>query len=299
MTAPATLEAAAGPMVRAGRLGGRYAFWRRFLRHTGALTGGCLLALLVGMAVFAPWVAPFDPLAVNPLRILEPPAWPNLFGTDTVGRDLLSRVIHGARYSLWLGFVSVAISLTLGTTLGVLAGYRGGWTDTLISRLIDVLLAFPGLLLTMLAIFTLGPSLVNAMIAIGVAGSPSFARVVRAEVLAAREHLYVDAARTIGARDGAIMFRHILPNVIAPAIVISTLRIGTAVIYGASLSYLGLGAQAPAPEWGLLLNQGRSFMSVAWWLSFFPGLAVMTTVLATNLLGDGLRDLLDPRLRRG
>lgn len=273
-------------------------FWRRFLRHKGALTGGVIMLLLILLSLFPDLFAPYDPIENDVMSILQPPSLLHPFGTDAVGRDVLSRVIHGTRHSLYLGLISVSISLTAGTVLGVVAGYFRGWTDTLISRFVDILLAFPGLLLSMLFIFTFGPSLANAMIAVGIAGIPSFARVTRGEVLSASQNLYVESARASGAPDFLIMFRHVLPNVIAPSIIIATLRIGTAVLYGASLSYLGLGAQAPTPEWGLLVNTGRGFMQIAPWLALFPGLAIALSVLGMNLLGDGLRDLLDPRLRQ-
>lgn len=273
-------------------------FWRRFLRHKGAMTGGIIILFLVLLSLFPDLFAPYDPVENDVMAILMPPSAAHPFGTDSLGRDMLSRVIHGTRHSLYLGLVSVSISLTAGTVLGVMAGYFRGWADNLISRFIDILLAFPGLLLSMLFIFSFGPSLVNAMIAVGIAGIPSFARVTRGEVLSASQNLYVESARASGAPDSLIMFRHVLPNVIAPTIIIGTLRIGTAVLYGASLSYLGLGAQPPTPEWGLLVNSGRGFMQMAPWMSLSPGLAIALSVLGMNLLGDGLRDLLDPRLRQ-
>jgi peptide/nickel transport system permease protein len=269
---------------------------RRMVRHRGLMIGGIMLLVMTVITVASPLVAPFDPLEIDPSSILSPPGYPHLLGTDTLGRDLFSRVVYGGRISLMLGLISVSISLMLGVLLGVLAGYFGGKTDEITMRFVDVLLAFPGLLLAMLAVFALGIGLRNAMIAVGVSGIPLFARVTRGEVLAAKENLYVEAARAIGAPESTILWRHLLPNIITPNIVIATLRIGTAIIFGASLSFLGLGAQAPTPEWGLMLSQGRGFLVLAWWMSFAPGLAVFLVVMASNLFGDGLRDVFDPRL---
>jgi peptide/nickel transport system permease protein len=269
---------------------------RRMLRHRGLVVGGTLLLGIVILTVFAPAIAPFDPLGVDVTAIMSPPSARHLLGTDALGRDLFSRVLHGGRVSLMLGVISVAISLSAGVLLGILGGYFGGRVDEVIMRFIDVLLAFPGLLLAMLAVFALGVSLTNAMIAVGISGIPLFARVTRGEVLTAKENLYVEAARALGAPDRVILWGHLLPNIITPNIVVATLRIGTAIIFGASLSFLGLGAQAPTPEWGLMLSQGRGFLSVAWWMSFAPGLAIFLTVMASNLLGDGVRDVFDPRI---
>lgn len=274
----------------------RRALWRRMVRHRGLVISGALGLVLTGLAIGAPVIAPYDPLEVDPGAILSPPGVAHLLGTDTLGRDLFSRVIYGGRISLLLGVISVSISIAFGVLLGVLAGYPGGKTDELIMRFIDILLAFPGLLLALLAVFALGIGLRNAMIAVGISGIPIFARVTRSEVLSAKETLYVEAARAIGAPERVVVWRHLLPNVITPTIVIATLRVGTAITFGASLSFLGLGAQAPAPEWGLMLSQARGFLAVAWWLSVAPGLAIFLVVMATNLFGDGLRDVLDPRL---
>lgn len=292
MAAPALASPTAPGTARTpGRL-----LVRRLVRHRGLMIGGAMLLAISVMAAAAPVVAPFDPLEIDPTAILAPPGYPHLLGTDTLGRDLFSRVVFGGRISLLLGLISVSISLVLGVLLGVLAGYFRGRTDEVIMRFIDVLLAFPGLLLAMLAVFALGVGLRNAMIAVGISGIPLFARVTRAEVLAARENLYVEAARAVGAPERVILRRHLLPNVITPNIVIATLRVGTAIIFGASLSFLGLGAQAPTAEWGLMLSQGRGFLALAWWMSFAPGLAIFLVVMACNLFGDGLRDVFDPRL---
>ncbi|MGH7416676.1 MAG: ABC transporter permease [Candidatus Rokuibacteriota bacterium] len=280
---------------KTGRSPGR-AMLRRMARHRGLVIGGVLLLILAAAAVLAPLVAPHDPLAIDPAGIMVRPGARHLLGTDTLGRDLFSRVVYGGRISLLLGLISVAVSLIFGVLLGVLAGYFGGKVDEVILRFVDVLLAFPGLLLALLAVFALGIGLRNAMIAVGISGIPLFARVTRGEVLSAKQNLYIEAARAIGAPEPVLIWRHLLPNIITPNIVLATLRVGTSIIFGASLSFLGLGAQAPAPEWGLMLSQGRGFLAVAWWMSFAPGLAIFLVVMASNLFGDGLRDVLDPRL---
>lgn len=269
---------------------------RRFLRHRGGMLGGILLALLVLMAVFAPALAPYDPFAVDPMVALMPPSGDHLMGTDTLGRDLFSRVIFGARISLRLGIVAVSIAMSVGIMLGLVAGYYGGFVDSLFMRFVDILLAFPPLVLALIAVFALGPGLTNAMIAVGIAAIPAYARVTRGEVLSAKQNLYVQAAQAVGATHRLVILRHVLPNIIAPNIVVAALGTGTAILAGSALSFLGLGAQAPLPEWGLMLAQGRGFMRLAWWLTFFPGLGIMLTVMSLNLLGDGLRDVLDPRL---
>jgi peptide/nickel transport system permease protein len=217
-------------------------------------------------------------------------------GTDQFGRDLFSRVLYGAQLSLRIGIISVVIGLFTGTFLGLVSGYYGGWWDRIIMRFIDAMLAFPGIMLALAIVATLGSSLNNVMIAVGVAYIPTYTRLVRSTVLANKEEIYVLAAQSVGARTPRILLRHILPNILAPIIVLSTVSIGTAIISAASLGYLGLGAQPPTPEWGLILNQGRSHMRQAWWISTFPGLMIMVTVFAINMLGDGLRDALDPRM---
>lgn len=269
---------------------------KRFLRHRGGMLGAILLLALVTVAIFAPYIAPYDPLEISPMDALVPPSWEHPMGTDTLGRDMLSRVIFGSRISLRLGLVAVAIAMSLGVTVGIVAGYFGGTVDGMLMRGIDILLAFPSLILALIAVFALGPGLTNAMIAVGIAAIPAYARVTRSEVLSAKQNDYVQAAEAIGARDLKVMVRHILPNIIAPNIVIAALGTGTAILTGSALSFLGLGAQAPLPEWGLMLSQGRGFMQLAWWLTFFPGLGIMLTVVSLNLLGDGLRDVFDPRL---
>jgi len=271
--------------------------FRRLQRNKGAILGLIILVLISLISVFAPLVATHNPIDAVFEESLLPPSSEHLMGTDVLGRDIYSRVIYGSRISLQLGFVSVAIAAFFGTVLGLQSGYFGGWLDMVVMRIIDVMLAFPGLLLAMGIVAGLGFSLTNAMIAVGISAIPGYTRVVRGSVLVIKENLYVDAARVIGCRDLAIMFRHILPNAMAPIIVLSTLGIARAIITGSALSFLGLGAQPPTPEWGAMLNHGRQWLRQGWWVTTFPGLAIMITVLSINMLGDGLRDALDPRLR--
>jgi ABC-type dipeptide/oligopeptide/nickel transport system permease subunit len=249
------------------------------------------------VSVLAPVLAPYDPLAIDPMGALQPPSFEHPMGTDPIGRDVLSRVLFGGRISLVVGLVSVGISLAIGVILGLLAGYFGGTVDNVIMRLMDMMLAFAGILLALTIVAVLGPGLTNVMLAVGISGIPNFARLVRGSVLSAKENLYVEAARSIGIRSGRIIFRHILPNVMAPVIVLATLAYGWAILSAASLSFLGLGAQPPTPEWGIMLSDGRGYLREAPWVTFFPGFAIMLTVLSANVLGDGLRDALDPRQR--
>jgi peptide/nickel transport system permease protein len=288
-------ERIALPTARIGR--GR-ALWQRLRQSKGALVGIVILAVLAIVAVAAPLIVPFDPIKISDNALFSPGS-PYFFGTDQYGRDILSRIISGARISLTIGLISVGIAATFGVTIGLLAGYYGGWVDALLMYVINVMLAVPGILLA-LAIVTIrgNPNLTNLMIAVGIAGIPTYARLVRGSVLAAKENVYVDAARVSGAPTRIILIRHLLPNVIAPVIVATTLGTGTAILAAASLSFLGLGSQPPSPEWGRMLSEGRGYLRDQWWISTFPGLAIMLTVLAMNLLGDGLRDALDPRLRR-
>lgn len=292
-----TAQIAAPPAASQSLRSSRRHLLRRMARHRGLVLGGVMLLAIIALAALAPLISPYNPLAIDPGAIMAPPSAKHLLGTDTLGRDLLSRVLAGGRISLLLGLISVTISLVLGVILGVVAGYFGRTIDEVLMRLVDVLLAFPGLLLAMLAVFALGVGLTKAMIAVGISGIPLFARVTRGEVLSAKQNLYVEAARALGAPERVILWRHLLPNIITPNIVIATLRVGTAIIFGSSLSFLGLGAQAPTPEWGLMLSQGRGFLGLAWWISFAPGLAIFLTVMAGNLLGDGIRDVLDPRMQ--
>lgn len=271
---------------------------QRLVRNRGAIAGASVLLVLVVLALSADAVVPYDPTEIIAGDRLRSPELAHPFGTDAFGRDVLIRIIHGSRISLQLGIISVAIGAGLGVTIGLVSGYYSGWTDRIIMRGIDVMLAFPGILLALVIVAILGPDLNNAMIAVGLAAMPHYTRVVRGSVLAARELQYVEAARIVGCRDRVVMFRHILPNVLAPVIVLATLGVASAIIAGAALSFLGLGAKPPTPEWGAMLSEGRAYLRAAPWITTFPGAAIMVTVLAINLLGDGLRDALDPRMRR-
>lgn len=270
---------------------------RELSRNKTTLAGLLILSVIVATAVLAPVIAPYDPISISPADSAVSPSLDHLMGTDILGRDIFSRVIYGGRISLWLGIVSVSIACSLGLIFGILAGYYGGIVETVIMRGADMMLAFPSFLLALTILFSLGQSIVNVMIAVGLASVPGYTRIVRGSVLLAREQEYVTAARTIGCTDRRLMYRHLLPNVVAPVIVISTLGIAWAIITSASLSFLGMGVQPPTAEWGSMVNDGMRHLSRAWWISSFPGLTIMITVLAINLLGDGLRDTLDPRLR--
>ena len=274
----------------------RNMFAIRMLRNRMVLFWVIVLLLLVISAVFAPLVAPQDPLEQS-ADLLEPPSREHLFGTDELGRDILSRVIFGARISLTVGFVAVAMAGVVGTIVGLLAGYSGGAVDSVAMRIVDVLLAFPGIILAILIMATLGPSLVNVMVAVGISAIPWYARTVRAATLVVKETDYVLAVRALGATAPRIMVRHILPNVVTPVIVLATIGIAGAILAISGLSFIGLGAQPPSPEWGSMLSQARIYLQRAWWITTFPGLAIMISVLAINIVGDALRDALDPRLR--
>jgi ABC-type dipeptide/oligopeptide/nickel transport system permease subunit len=271
---------------------------RQLVRNRAAMLGAIILAIQVFVAIFAPWVAPHDPIRQNLPQALQPPSAEYWLGTDEVGRDILSRIIFGTRISLRVGLISVAVASVIGVTLGLIAGYYGRTVDDLILRITDIWLAFPGILLALAVIAVLGPSLFNVMIAVGLSAVPTYIRVTRGSVLSVREMDYVLSARAVGCPAPHIMTRHILPNILPSLIVLATLGVGGAILAAAALSFLGLGAAPPTPEWGAMLTLGREFIRRAWWLTTFPGLAIMITVLGINLLGDGLRDALDPRLRR-
>ena len=286
------------PIITAARPSLNRMVLRRLLRNRGALVGGAILLVLLAAAVGAPWLTVRDPLEMNPPERMLSPDAQHWFGTDNFGRDIFTRVLYGTRISLPMGLISVGLALGISLVSGLLAGYYGGWTDAFVMRAVDVMLAFPGLLLALAIVATLGPSLENAMIAVGLSAAPTFIRVVRAGVLSAREFDYVEAARAVGAPDYIIMARHILPNIIAPVIVLATLGVASAMITGAALSFLGLGAKPPTPEWGAMLSEARNYLRLAPWTTTFPGLAIVVAALAINLLGDGLRDALDPRANR-
>jgi len=271
--------------------------FKRLRRSKSATLGGIILAALVAAAFLAPLLTPYEPLEMNPVDRLQPPNARHWLGTDVFGRDLLTRILFGSRISLQTGLISVTIAILIGVPLGLVAGFYGGLIDRSMMRIVDLMLTFPGILLALVLIAILGPDLFNAMLAVGISASPTFARVVRAAVLSSKEHTYVEAARAVGCTNLRIMLRHILPNTLAPIIVLGTLGVAGAIIAAAALSYLGLGARPPTPEWGALLSEGRNYLRVAWWMTTFPGLAIMTAVLSINLLGDGLRDALDPRLQ--
>ncbi len=279
-------------------------FWYYFSENRGAVIGFWLFVLLVIVALLAPLIAPHLPYEQYRDAVLVPPFWEDggqaafPLGTDPVGRDMLSRLLYGARYSLFIGVVVTTIALVGGIFIGVIAGYFGGWIDTVIMRIMDVILAFPSLLLALVLVAVLGPGLTNAMIAIALVLQPHFVRLTRAAVMTEKGREYVTAARVSGAGSLRLMFRTILPNTTAPLIVQATLSFSSAILDAAALGFLGMGAQPPTPEWGTMLAEAREFILRAWWVVTFPGLAILITVLAINLVGDGLRDALDPKLKR-
>lgn len=275
----------------------RFELVRQTLRNRSALLGLSIIALLVLVAIFAPLITPYDPILIDPSQALQSPSATHLFGTDQYGRDIFSRVVAGTYLSLSVGLISVGIAVVVGVVVGLLSGYYGGWLDTLLMRIIDVMLAFPGILLALTIVSILGPNLTNLMISVGISSIPTYARLTRGSVLSAREEVYVNAAQSIGVPNARILARHILPNVVAPIIVTATLGVGGAILWAAALSFLGLGSQPPTPEWGRMLSEGRQYLRDHWWISTFPGVAIMVTVLAMNILGDGMRDVLDPRLK--
>ena len=272
--------------------------WRpAWLRSPLTVAGLVLVALLILIAVFAPVIAPADPINQILSSRLKPPSAVNWLGTDQLGRDMLSRMIYGARISLLIGIVVVGISASVGTFVGLTAGYAGGWLDEILMRVTDTFFAFPALILAMAISGALGPSLTNAMIAIAVVSWPVYARLIRAQVLSLREREYVEAARSLGASSQQIVWQHILPNCLAPLMVQATFDLGGAILSAAGLSFIGFGTQPPTAEWGVMISEGRNYIATQPWLSLFPGLAILFTVAAFNLIGDGLRDAFDPRLR--
>lgn len=279
-------------------------FWYSFRANRGAVIGLVVVVVMLLMALFAPWIAPHSPDATNSAVFLKPPAWQAggsaqyLLGTDAIGRDILSRLIHGARLSLSIGLGVVILSLVVGITLGLVAGFARGITDIVIMRLMDIVLTLPSLLLAIVVVAILGPGLVNAMLAVAVVLLPHYVRITRASVIAEVSKDYVTAARVSGAGTLRLMFSEVLPNCAAPLIVQASLGVSTAILDAAALGFLGLGAQPPAPEWGTMLADAREFVLRAWWVVTFPGLMILAAVLAFNLLGDGLRDALDPKLKK-
>ena len=271
--------------------------WRRFRRSPGALVGAVVVGAIALIAVFAPLVAGTDPLAQHVALGAQPPSGAHWFGTDKLGRELFARIVYGARISIQIGFVAVGLAITAGTLVGLVAGYAGKRTESLLMGAMDLMLAFPSIILAIGITTILGPSITNLMIAVGIVYVPQYARLARAAVLAVKEHEFIEAARAIGAATPTILARHILPNILAPLLVQATLGIATAELEAAGLSYLGLGARPPAPEWGAMLNDARDYWISAPWALIFPGLSITTLVLGFNLLGDGLRDALDPKQR--
>lgn len=272
-------------------------FYRKLRKNKLAMVGGYIIIFYFLVAIFAPLLAPHDPYQVDLVNKLKKPSLEYLMGTDDKGRDVLSRLIYGTRLSLSVGFVAVFIGAFFGIILGLLAGYYGKWIDAIIMRVVDVLLAFPGILLALGIVSALGPGLINVMIAIGIFSIPMFARIVRGSTLSVKKLEYIDAIRSLGASDARIIFLHIFPNVVSPIIVQASLRLATAILTASGLSFLGLGAQPPLPEWGAMLSNGRDFLFNVPTLALFPGLAISTLVIAFNIFGDGLRDALDPRMK--
>ncbi|WP_068108753.1 ABC transporter permease subunit [Tropicimonas marinistellae] len=279
-------------------------FWFYFRENRGAVVGLWVFLAFLFVAVFAPLLAPHDPTLQYRDHLLQPPAWQEggewrfVLGTDALGRDLLSRLLHGARYSFFVGIVVVVVAASGGITVGLLAGFAPKWLDSIIMRTMDVILAFPSLLLALVLVAILGPTLLNAMIAIAIVLQPHYVRLTRASVLAERHKDYVTSAKVVGASRWRMMFVTVLPNCLAPIIVQAALSFSTAILDAAALGFLGMGAQPPTPEWGTMLAEAREFILRAWWVVTFPGLAILITVIAINLMGDGLRDALDPKLKR-
>jgi len=288
-----TSELALNPMARARRSWWSLApRWRNPIGIAGAIV--VLLTILIALA--APLIAPYDPDSQGSDRLL-PPSWDNLMGTDELGRDTFSRIVYGSRVSLQVGIIAVLIALVIGALLGIVAGFFGGRLDSWLMRGVDILFAFPGLVLAIVIAGLLGASRTNAMIAIGVVYAPAFARVIRGSVLSVMNEPYVEAGRVAGATNGRLVRQHVLPNIIAPLIVMTTVYLSSAILSEAALSFLGLGTQPPQPSWGGMLNLARTYMEISPWMAIFPGLAIMVVVLGFNFLGDGLRDIFDPRLR--
>ena len=293
------------PGTGAGRLGEanrvRATRWRllagRFCANRGSLAGVAVLAVLVIAAVFAPLFTSYRYDRIDVLHVFGPPTRAHWFGTDQFGRDVWTRVLYGGRISLLVGLIATAVGGGLGVPVGLVAGSMRGWVDDVLMRVLDVMLAFPGLLLAIGIVVVLGTGLTNLMIAVGISTMPGFARVVRGAVLAARENEYVLAARAVGCTSLSLMYRHILPNVMAPIIVLASLNVANAILAGATLNFLGMGAKPPSPEWGIMLSDGRDTLARAWWISVFPGIAIMLTAMSINFIGDGLRQALDPKMK--
>jgi peptide/nickel transport system permease protein len=273
-------------------------FWPRLKRNRLALSGGLVVLILFAVSILAPLIAPYEPNAINAWSVLSPPSWQHWCGTDELGRDVLSRLIHGARISLKVGFVAVGIAVSIGTIVGLVSGYYSGLVDATLMRFVDIMLCFPTFFLILAVITVREPSIWNIMIVIGLTGWMGVSRLVRAETLSIREMDFITAARCIGCSDARIIFRHILPNVMSPVLVSASLGVAGAILTESALSFLGIGVLPPTPSWGNILTSGKDFIEFAWWLSLFPGISILITVLAYNLLGEGIRDALDPRVKR-
>jgi peptide/nickel transport system permease protein len=273
-------------------------FWKRFRKNRLALVGAVIVIFLFIVAIFAAFIAPYDPGQINIRRILDEPSAEHIFGTDALGRDVLSRMVFGSRISLMVGFVAVGIATAIGIFLGALAGYYGRWVDALIMRFVDIMLCFPTFFLILAVIALLEPNIWNIMIIIGITGWMGVARLVRAEFLSLKQRDFATAEKALGARDLRIIFGHILPNALAPVLVSATLGVAGAILTESALSFLGIGVQPPTPSWGNILTAGKDNIEIAWWLSLYPGLAILITVLGYNLLGEGIRDAIDPRLKQ-
>ncbi|MEK4023960.1 MULTISPECIES: ABC transporter permease [unclassified Sporosarcina] len=271
--------------------------WKRFKKNRFAFVGFLLIALILIVALLAKWIVPFDPYYMDPNSTLTAPNSEHWFGTDQFGRDIFSRILYGTQISLKVGLIAVGFSLFFGTIIGIVAGYFGGKIDQILSRITDVLFSFPDILLALVIMAILGPSLTNLMIAIGIVYTPIFARIARGAVLNIRDSLYIEAARSMGVNSFQIMLRHILPNSLAPLIVQVTLSFAFAILAEAALSFLGLGVSPDTPSWGIMLSEAKDWMEISWWTAIFPGIAITLSVLSFNIMGDGLRDALDPRLK--
>lgn len=269
----------------------------KFVRNRVALASSFCLILILLAVLFAPQITPYDPLQRNAPERNQPPSWLHPFGTDRIGRDIMSRVLYGGRLSLQVGFFSVALAAVVGVPLGLIAGYVGGWIDNIIMRVMDVILAFPALILAIWLVSLLDPSINNVIFAIALSSIPGYVRLIRGIVLSIREMEYVMAARSMGAGSRRIIFFHILPGVLGPLIVVTTLGVSGAIVFGASLSFLGLGVPPPTPEWGAMLTDGRNYLRTQWWVAVFPGMTITLVVLVLNIIGDALRDALDPNVR--
>ncbi len=271
---------------------------KRLFKNKAAIVGGVIILFFISVAIIGPSLVKTDPLETDLLNKLQPPSKEHWFGTDNFGRDIFSRIIHGTGLTLTVGFLSVAVGGIIGVIIGIISGYYGGWLDTILMRIMDVLLAFPGILLALAIVSVLGGSLQNVIIAVGIFSIPAFARIVRGSTLQVKKLEYIDAVRSLGASDIRIIFRHILPNIMSPIIVQATMRVATAILTASGLAFLSLGAPPPAPEWGAMLNDGRVYMHNAQHMVLIPGIAIVTVVLAFNIFGDGLRDALDPKMKQ-